>query len=581
MASEVPMDYSRFVLSLSRKYSDVAEQVASALNFSRHGSSGTVIIGAILEEYNDSLESGFDFGKARLGDFGSFIRNSFTHDILAQQYADINAAPLSVRMTPSLGDKANYPLLIDIGEGSIQPFTAIRLLEDYVAAHPDSDPLFIKRYETDYPSLRADLANGTSSATAKFAGLMVNEALDWGASNVSNWSSLTTTEKEGFAVFYYNVGKENMEQRLNAAGPDGYVVDMSRTDIAVEYAQNKGDIEEYSSRVPHGRERGESLEDRRAREAEEMETDFDHCFAADTQIAMFDGTYKPIQDIRPGDVVVSFDKDGNEVPGTVTRTFQNENSLVLNFFDLIVTPGHAFYCAAGRFAGKHVPLIDILRCDGAIQKRDGTIVRAATNCVVGSEGDRILLVVHADRPGELMGIRYGARMILADGRDVSISDLIRASGWTLTDAGLIQPPHGGKAIPFAWPLRGPLPRPEDYVLQRSGVTLDMIYAEGAWESIGPQMPAPDQGFATAQPASPAAPAPNGDAMARPSSLDQFVTAMNAVSDQSMTRGEPKPSRKQRRAAAAKDRKVAKKHPVAERQDWVMATPYLPQNTAMH
>jgi hypothetical protein len=38
-------------------------------------------------------------------------------------------------------------------------------------------------------------------------------------------------------------------------------------------------------------------------------------------------------------------------------------------------PGHAFLCAEGRFAGRHVPLIDILRDDGAVVRQDGTRVR--------------------------------------------------------------------------------------------------------------------------------------------------------------------------------------------------------------
>ena len=52
-----------------------------------------------------------------------------------------------------------------------------------------------------------------------------------------------------------------------------------------------------------------------------------------------------------------------------------------------VTPGHVFLCGAGRFAGRHVPLIDILRDDGAVVRHDGSLMRASTGEPVGSDDD--------------------------------------------------------------------------------------------------------------------------------------------------------------------------------------------------
>ena len=49
-----------------------------------------------------------------------------------------------------------------------------------------------------------------------------------------------------------------------------------------------------------------------------------------------------------------------------------------------VTPGHVFLCGAGRFAGRHVPLIDILRDDGAVGRLGGIRPAAAKCCLVGS-----------------------------------------------------------------------------------------------------------------------------------------------------------------------------------------------------
>jgi hypothetical protein len=54
------------------------------------------------------------------------------------------------------------------------------------------------------------------------------------------------------------------------------------------------------------------------------------------------------------------------VPARVTRTFVNDVAHVLDFHGTGVTPGHAFLCGAGRFQGRHVPLLDILRDDGAM-----------------------------------------------------------------------------------------------------------------------------------------------------------------------------------------------------------------------
>ena len=135
------------------------------------------------------------------------------------------------------------------------------------------------------------------------------------------------------------------------------------------------------------------------------------CFGPETPIDMWpldpsikpcaDGSYdeafvlskvweKPISDIRVGDVVVSYDDQGRIKPGTVTRTMTNKVTHIFDFWGTGVTSGHAYYCAAGKFSDKHVPLMDILRTDGAIMRADGTMVRAATNCEVGSIGDRLI-----------------------------------------------------------------------------------------------------------------------------------------------------------------------------------------------
>ena len=101
----------------------------------------------------------------------------------------------------------------------------------------------------------------------------------------------------------------------------------------------------------------------------------ERCFLPHTPITLADGTTKPIAAIRPGDMVLSPDKTGTLVPARVTRTFVNDVAHVLDFHGTGVTPGHVFLCGAGRFKGRHVPLIDILRDDGAVVRQDGRRLR--------------------------------------------------------------------------------------------------------------------------------------------------------------------------------------------------------------
>jgi len=250
-----------------------------------------------------------------------------------------------------------------------------------------------------------------------------------------------------------------------------------------------------------------------------------HCFLAETPIQMWpldpsikpraDGSYdeqlvlskvweKPISDICAGDLVVSYDNNGRIKPGAVTRTMTNAATHLLDFWNTGVTPGHAYYCADGKFKGQHVPLMDILRTDGAIMRADGTVIRAATNCEVGSMGDLMIHVSaslqNADgtwtepKPGK---VRFGTRIILPDGTHMSFMEMAADEGWKVSDdgymVGSIQGEDGTlreQKFLFPYAYGETLPKPEDYILARSDVTLEAIYAAGEWEQIGTQMPAP-------------------------------------------------------------------------------------------
>lgn len=75
------------------------------------------------------------------------------------------------------------------------------------------------------------------------------------------------------------------------------------------------------------------------------------CFAAGTPITMADGTHKPIEEVRDGDTVLSFDTgSGRLVEGRVVRTFVHEDSdrLVVVDGTLVTTAMHRFW-ADGRW----------------------------------------------------------------------------------------------------------------------------------------------------------------------------------------------------------------------------------------
>ncbi|WP_133065846.1 hypothetical protein [Mameliella alba] len=251
-----------------------------------------------------------------------------------------------------------------------------------------------------------------------------------------------------------------------------------------------------------------------------------YCFKSDTPIQMWpldpsikpraDGSYdeqlvlsrvweKPISEIRVGDLVISYDDKGRIKPGPVKRTMTNTATHLLDFWSTGVTPGHGYYCADGKFKDQHVPLMDILRTDGAIMRADGTMIRAATNCKVGSMGDMMIHVAvtmqkpDASSTGLKLGkLRFGTRIILSDGRDTSLMELAHEEGWRVSGDGYMVGTVKGadgtvteRVFHFPYCFGPELPKPEEYILKRSAVTLEEIYLANEWEQIGTRMPAPE------------------------------------------------------------------------------------------
>ena len=288
------------------------------------------------------------------------------------------------------------------------------------------------------------------------------------------------------------------------------------------------------------------------------------CFLEGTQIDMWDGTQKPIEEITPDDFVVSYDKQGNLVSGKVTRIFQNRAKHILDVHGLMMTPGHVTYCAKvegeeNPFTDRHVPIMDILRSDGALMKKDGSLVRASTGAPVGSlEDKKIWAVAGAKTDGSITvsdkgQIRLGTRFIMSDGVILSVLDMIAGMGAMLNQDGfLVRQPTDKTGFVFHWEHMSMLPKPEDYVLQRSQVTMEDIYQADDWNDMRPHMPAPVMGEAGR-------------------SFKQGATLYAGASDNlppniplSMRNSpnQPTMSRKQRRAMEAKQRKAKKRTAVS-------------------
>lgn len=205
---------------------------------------------------------------------------------------------------------------------------------------------------------------------------------------------------------------------------------------------------------------------------------------------------KPIEEVKIGDLVVAFDDVSNLVPGHVPRTMTNDVKILLNFHDTRVTPGHVYYRPDSKASYKFETLIDVLRDDGVIQKQDGSLIRAATNVPVGDPRDGFVLAVTGTRRADggvatkdQGRIRLGTRFIVDGKRSYAVADLIEAGGGVVGEDELIR--VGDSApMPFYWEFGDTLPKPEDFILECSGTTLEDIYKMAEWENQRPHLPAP-------------------------------------------------------------------------------------------
>ncbi|MEP1536468.1 MAG: hypothetical protein ABJQ34_06780 [Paracoccaceae bacterium] len=320
------------------------------------------------------------------------------------------------------------------------------------------------------------------------------------------------------ATQVHGEGRDQLKQQFGVIGSKWE--NGERVDIIHVTEVGPGGPKQWIYTVPNG----QAEIDRLNAEASAVAS-VNHCFISDTSIQMWpldqsielraDGTYseqlvlskvwdKPIVEVEVGDLVVSYDAKGQIKPGQVTRTMQNHAAHVLDFWGTGITPGHACFCADGKFRGNHVPIMDILRTDAAMMRADSTMFRAATNCEVGSIGDRLIHAAASvqapngswtePKPGK---VRFGTQIVLSDGRHISFMEIAESNGWQISNDGYMVVMAKGddgtlqaQKFHFPYTYGENLPKPEDYILARSAVTLEEIYAAGEWEQIGTRMPAP-------------------------------------------------------------------------------------------
>ena len=81
------------------------------------------------------------------------------------------------------------------------------MIDAYIADHPSSDPIDLKKYDGNILGLVNDLLDPMSPTTVQIASLQIREAYDFGKSHFANWAMLSEAEQEAFAIAYYRSGR--------------------------------------------------------------------------------------------------------------------------------------------------------------------------------------------------------------------------------------------------------------------------------------------------------------------------------------------------------------------------------------
>ncbi len=185
-----------------------------------------------------------------------------------------------------------------------------------------------------------------------------------------------------------------------------------------------------------------------------------HCFVAGTPILMADGTERPIEQIRPGDLVMAFDPDTDQgrgalTPRRVTRTFENVARTIIDLRGLRMTPGHVCLTDNGHFD----TITAILMRDACLVDRNGASIRARTGAPLGTTEDVIVRVAYTDpASGEsyTLAVRAGIPCARLHGPDdtftsANLAEMLKANGIAIRPDGKFVLSGGILASVCDWP----------------------------------------------------------------------------------------------------------------------------------
>jgi hypothetical protein len=184
------------------------------------------------------------------------------------------------------------------------------------------------------------------------------------------------------------------------------------------------------------------------------------CFLAGTPVLFPDGTERPIESVRVGDLVAAFDPAANDGVGIlrtrrVKRLFHNTASAVIDLRGLRLTPGHVCLTDGGGFA----TIAAILVKDGVLVSRNGDLIRARTGAALGTPEDAPIRILYADpNTGEeaRAEVRGGIPCITrctANGglTAVSLVGALAERGFSLRADGQLETPDGRLCNFCDWP----------------------------------------------------------------------------------------------------------------------------------
>ena len=384
------------------------------------------IAASIAEEAQDQFDNG------TVKDFLNWSLDLATigqadHASIAANFTYLQSLPANspTLISPGKTEKIANIGLRDVGLGNIRVVTALEMLTDYAMA---GDPLDLNKYKTDYGSFVRDLVQNVDGLQAKIAGLYVELGQEFFVAKLGlpAWTLYSDEQQAELLATYYNFGEAQLEATWDAntqggtlpydprpSTDDGALGATSYTQLTgilngtfVPTLPDYGDLQEFLD-VVEDADNGDPDAMAQLLEAltgvpVDASDIFVDCFPAGTLIDMWpedvslmkdtNGIFdqsavreasvkKPIETITTRDRVVTFDDDGNMVPGYVDKLFENtaQDFVTLRFADgrpeLVTTPGHRFLTETGDY----LKIADMLRLGGGqvrLTDADGSVLLA-------------------------------------------------------------------------------------------------------------------------------------------------------------------------------------------------------------